>query len=100
MGVGIRDDAWKWTRKHIWAVLLIFRFCNTLTVQTYHVPDEHWQSLEVAHQLVFGYGHLTWEWREHIRSYIFPLLYALPFAVLRTFRLDYVFAMVSTRLAC
>ncbi len=31
-----------------------FRVINSLVVQTYFVPDEYWQSLEPAHQLVFG----------------------------------------------
>ena len=34
--------------------------------------DETWQSVEIAHKLVFGYGHLTWEWVEGIRSYLHP----------------------------
>lgn len=32
------------------------RMLNSLVVQTYFNPDEHWQSLEVAHRLVFGYA--------------------------------------------
>jgi phosphatidylinositol glycan class B len=44
-------------------MLVVFRVLNALCVQTYFVPDEYWQGPEVAHRLVFGYGHLTWEWR-------------------------------------
>jgi len=46
-------------------------------------PDEIYQSLEIAHDLKFGYGYIPWEF--HIpttpeeegaaRSYLFPLLY-------------------------
>ncbi|GAQ90751.1 phosphatidylinositol glycan class B [Klebsormidium nitens] len=58
------------------ASLLIFRLLNALLVQTYFNPDEYWQSLEVAHRLVFRYGYITWEWREGIRSYAHPLIFA------------------------
>lgn len=33
----------------------MFRLLNYFVVQTYYVPDEYWQSLEVAHHKVFGY---------------------------------------------
>lgn len=56
--------------------LVLFRLVNALLVQTSFVPDEYWQSLEVAHYLVYGQGHLTWEWTEHIRGYLHPLIFA------------------------
>ena len=59
--------------------LFIYRFLISLTVTTYHDPDEYWQSLEVAHSIVFKTGYLTWEWHEHVRSYLFPLLYAFAY---------------------
>ncbi|RVW88404.1 GPI mannosyltransferase 3 [Vitis vinifera] len=43
---------------------LALRMANSLLVQTYFNPDEHWQALEVAHNIAFGYGHLTWEWKK------------------------------------
>ena len=38
-------------------VLLIVavRLASVFIVQTYYVPDEYWQSLEVAHKLTFGW---------------------------------------------
>jgi len=75
------------TSKHILA-LLGFRFLNAFIIQTFYVPDEYWQSLEVAHHAVFGYGHLTWEWDKRIRSCFHPLVFALPFSFLRFFGLD------------
>ena len=46
--------------------LLAFRIVNAFVVQTSFVPDEYWQSLEVAHKMVFGwissleyYGHFV-----------------------------------------
>lgn len=35
--------------------LIALRICNSLLIQTYFVPDEYWQSLEVAHKIVFEY---------------------------------------------
>jgi hypothetical protein len=35
-------------------------------------PDEHFQSLEQAHRVVFGYGVVPWEFREGTRSWLLP----------------------------
>ena len=35
--------------------LCVFRILNALLCCTAFVPDEYWQSLEVAHNMVFGY---------------------------------------------
>ncbi|GJX62428.1 GPI mannosyltransferase 3 [Tanacetum coccineum] len=74
-----------------WKILLIcivFRMANSLFVQTYFNPDEHWQALEVAHRVTFGYGHLTWEWTKGIRSYLHPMLFAVLYKVLSILHLD------------
>ena len=34
--------------------LLAYRVINALLLQTSFVPDEYWQSLEVAHNMAFG----------------------------------------------
>ena len=54
------------------------------------VPDEWWQSTEVAYRQVFGKGELPLEWRNEtaIRSFIYPAPYAVAFSVLKTFGLD------------
>ena len=57
-------------------------------MQTWFVPDEFWQGPEVAHKLFFGYGHLTWEWREGIRGYAYPLLFSFLYKLLDIFNLD------------
>ncbi len=59
-------------------VLCVYRVANALVVTTYFNPDEYWQSLEVAHRAAFGYGELTWEWKEgaQIRGFLHPLLFA------------------------
>ena len=43
-------------------------------------PDEHFQSLEQAHRVVFGYGIVPWEFREGTRSWILPGFLAGPMA--------------------
>ncbi|GAA5936177.1 putative glycosylphosphatidylinositol-alpha 1,2 mannosyltransferase [Sporobolomyces koalae] len=42
---------------------LAFRCVNAVVSRAFFQPDEYWQSLEVAHRLVFGYGWSTWEWQ-------------------------------------
>ncbi|WVQ64650.1 uncharacterized protein L199_002817 [Kwoniella botswanensis] len=49
------------------ALILAFIIRVLLTLsfpQTYFQPDEFYQALEPAHNYVFGYGYLTWEWRD------------------------------------
>lgn len=55
---------------------LLIRICVALFTRTVFQPDEYFQSLEPAFHLVFGYGHLTWEWISEtpIRSIIYPAL--------------------------
>lgn len=36
-------------------MLLLFRAANALLCRSLFVPDEHWQSLEVAYNMVFKY---------------------------------------------
>jgi len=43
------------TEKTILLGLIALRISNSLLIQTSFVPDEYWQSLEVAHKLVFEY---------------------------------------------
>lgn len=61
----------------LFCFLVVFRVFNALCISTFFQPDEYWQSLEPAHKLVYGYGWLTWEWKEHLRSAAHPLLFAL-----------------------
>lgn len=44
---------------------LVVRTLLTLPFpHTYFQPDEFYQALEPAHYYVFGYGYLSWEWRD------------------------------------
>ncbi|TFK42364.1 Alg9-like mannosyltransferase family-domain-containing protein [Crucibulum laeve] len=55
---------------------ILVRVIVALCTRTVFQPDEYFQSLEPAYQIVFGYGHLTWEWLapKPIRSILYPAL--------------------------
>ncbi|KAK9274821.1 hypothetical protein L1049_022073 [Liquidambar formosana] len=74
--------------RRLFGLCLAMRMANSLLVQTYFNPDEHWQALEVAHNITFGYGDSTWEWKKGIRSYSHPMVFALLYKVLAFFHLD------------
>lgn len=88
----MRGASWKWP------LLISIRLALALFSRSFFVPDEYFQSLEPAHRLVFGYGHLTWEWvsPKPIRSFIYPLLYAPIYAILKVLSLDTSNSLVST----
>lgn len=67
---------------------LLFRLSSVLFVQTSYVADEYWQSLEIAHKMTFGYGYVTWEWKEGIRSYFYPFIISIFYKVLKYFSID------------
>nr|XP_034174520.1 GPI mannosyltransferase 3 [Osmia lignaria] len=74
---------------------LLWRLACVFLVQTAHVPDEYWQSLEVAHHLAFGYGYLTWEWYMKIRNYIYPFLISILYRMLALVSLDHVTLLIT-----
>jgi phosphatidylinositol glycan class B len=61
----------------IFAIALLLRIATAVYSHSIVHPDEIFQSGEPAHRLVYGYGVVTWEWREGIRSWIFPAFLAL-----------------------
>ncbi|CAN6271138.1 unnamed protein product [Urochloa humidicola] len=80
--------------RRVLALALAFRAVNALLVRTYFNPDEHWQCLEVAHRIAFGYGHITWEWKLGLRSYLHPLIFAALYKILALLHLDTPWFMV------
>jgi phosphatidylinositol glycan class B len=82
--------------------LLIFRLVLALVTTTFFQPDEFFQSLEVAHHAVFGYGYLTWEWTtEHpVRSPLYLSLYAGVYWILKALHLDGTGLLVCTCSSC
>ncbi|XP_055612590.1 GPI mannosyltransferase 3-like isoform X2 [Uranotaenia lowii] len=73
---------------------IALRLASVYLVRTWYVPDEYWQSLEVAHRIAFGYGHLTWEWTQGIRSYLYPSLIAGLYKLLALVQYDQVELLV------
>lgn len=58
--------------------LLMKLMCGVFfAFSTNFVPDEFWQTTEVAYLLSFKKGHLTWEWYQGIRSYLIPAFLSL-----------------------
>ena len=75
--------------RKLFLFFLLFRIINALFVNSFFDPDEYWQSMEVAHNFVFGYGYLTWEWAQAIRSFIHPAIFSIGYFILKLFRIDF-----------
>ncbi|XP_061670107.1 GPI mannosyltransferase 3-like isoform X1 [Syngnathoides biaculeatus] len=73
---------------------VVFRVVNCFLVQSSFVPDEYWQSVEVAHHMAFNYGHLTWEWKKGIRGFTYPLFFAAIYKILHWIHCDSVHLLV------
>ncbi|XP_060034088.1 uncharacterized protein LOC132534280 [Erinaceus europaeus] len=84
---------------HLALSAVALRICNCFLVQTSFVPDEYWQSLEVAHHMAFNYGYLTWEWTEGLRGYTYPLFFASIYKILHLFGKDSVQLLVSSNMS-
>ena len=99
------------TERWLFVSLIFFRILVALvTSRTVFAPDEHWQSLEVAHQVVFGYGYQTWEWRDRralvgmsgwsngpIRSFIYPAFFVPLYWLLQKLGLDETILLVGAK---
>jgi hypothetical protein len=55
---------------------LVLRIATGLTTWTVNHPDETFQTREPAHHLAFGYGIVSWEYRDGVRSWILPAVLA------------------------
>uniref|UniRef100_A0A8C3AYZ0 Mannosyltransferase n=1 Tax=Cyclopterus lumpus TaxID=8103 RepID=A0A8C3AYZ0_CYCLU len=66
-----------------------FRVINCFLVQTSFVPDEYWQSLEVV-----TYGYVTWEWKEGLRGFTYPLFFAFIYKLLYFINYDSVHLLI------
>lgn len=101
----------------LFCFLLAFRVSNALATRTFFQPDEHYQTTEIAHRLVFGYGFKTWEWvsayavdapsntsyltaavqnlfNGPVRSILHPLLFVPGYALLKSTGLDKSYLLV------
>jgi len=72
-----------WLPAHIFLFCLVYRIGTALICRTTFVPDEYYQSVEVAYHHVFQRGITAWEWNdEHaIRSHVYVLPYILLFRI-------------------
>ncbi|EJU04309.1 glycosyltransferase family 22 protein [Dacryopinax primogenitus] len=81
-----------------WLFLLCIAIRATLSLLTCTLfqPDEYFQSLEPAHQAVYGFGALTWEWtiRPPLRSFVYPALFVPVYWLLRITSLDNTFLLI------
>lgn len=78
------------SQRSLFVIFLVIRILMALCSNSLHHGDETYQSVEVAHKLVFGTGYLTWEWTtpNPIRSYLHPLMFSVIFFILKVFGLD------------
>jgi hypothetical protein len=66
--------------KELFLLFLSIRTLMALLSISWYVPDETWQSVEVAHGLVWpGKGFRTWEWEHGLRSFLHPLAFVPAF---------------------
>jgi phosphatidylinositol glycan class B len=78
-------------QKQIVFISLAVRIIQALLTSTFFQPDEYFQALEPAHHLVFGYGHLTWEWLSihPIRSIIYPGVFVPAYWLVKVLGLEH-----------
>lgn len=72
----------------LFLVMFFIRCIDLVLIQSSYVPDEYWQSLEVAHKKAFGYGYLTWEWTKGIRSYFYVSIFYILYEGLKLLQID------------
>lgn len=75
-------------------VCLLFRWLSAFLIQTEFVPDEAWQSTEVAYVYTWGRGHLTWEWLVGLRNHLFPFVITALYKTLKWMGADSPYALV------
>lgn len=54
------------------AIAFVPRVASALHEPAYLHPDALYQALEPAFRLIHGYGVMTWEWHEGVRSWLWP----------------------------
>ena len=64
---------------------VLFRFYFAVARTDIVWPDEHFQTLEPAARVVWGFGHYVWEWTTGFRSWIGPGIFIPLFFVLKLF---------------
>ena len=90
---------WSWTDMDdvvVWRTFIAWRLFQAvfLSFNMAH-PDEYWQAIEPAYNMVYGGVQLPWEWigSYKLRSAIYPTYLAIPLAALKYLGLDYAYAV-------
>ena len=81
----------------IWIISLSYRLYLTLSFFSHYHADEFFQSLEIAHDIVYGFGYIAPEYQEthaiesyaRLRSFIFPYFFVAIFQFGEYFNLNY-----------
>ena len=60
----------------IFVIALLLRVGVAIHFPSVEWGDEIFETLEPAHHLAYGYGVVVWEWREGVRSWVFPAFLA------------------------
>ena len=66
----------------IWFAALVIRILAAIFSKGYIHPDEHYQSIEVAYNEVFGFGKLPWEFIDGARSWLYPYIVVVIFKIM------------------
>ncbi|KAJ1025769.1 hypothetical protein NDA18_004104 [Ustilago nuda] len=103
--------------RSLFLFFLAFRLINALVTRTFFQPDEHYQTTEIAHRVVFGHGFKSWEWSTNphsflpanaswfqlarhnvlngpVRSILHPLLFVPSYALLKVTGLDQTYLLL------
>jgi phosphatidylinositol glycan class B len=74
----------------LWIPIFIFRCFNTLFIGTWEHADEYYQSQEIAHSDIFGYGIRTWEWtsNEPLRGPLYVICFYPLFIIAKLLQID------------
>ncbi|KAI0128473.1 Alg9-like mannosyltransferase family-domain-containing protein [Xylariales sp. AK1849] len=84
----VQQDAIVTQVKEALAVLFAFRLVNVICTHTFFQPDEYFQALEPAWQMVFGLNSgawMTWEWQHKLRSSLHPGVFALGYSIVANY---------------
>ena len=81
----------------IWIISLSYRLYLTLSFFSHYHADEFFQSLEIAHDIVYGFGYIAPEYQEthaiesyaRLRSFIFPYFFVAIFELGEFLNLNY-----------
>ncbi len=74
-----------WLVLVIWILALALRIISAILSKGYVHPDEHYQSIEIVYNEIFGIGVIPWEFIEGARSWFYPGIVYLIFKVMIAF---------------